>query len=173
MLLAQGEAFNDLFRQAKREAFHLEVRDNYYPPDYPPLVRFLANEPDDYEWFQPWLNHVRETVGRGVAVNRARVVTVPHNHYTRYAKHVARLNAEAGEDVRYLPRHQINPRELTTDDFWIFDDEVVAFTIFEPGENGKWLGGAVTTDRRIVEYIRTVKERVWSMSTPLAEYSEP
>ncbi|UFS95539.1 DUF6879 family protein [Nocardia huaxiensis] len=171
MLLAQGEAFNDLFREAEREAFHLEVRDDYYPPDYPPLVRFLAGEHEDYEWLQPWLNVVRESVGRGVAVNRARVVTVPHNDYTRYAKHVARLNREAGEDVRYLARHLIEQDELTTDDWWIFDDSVVAFTVFAPGDNGRWLGGAVTTDPRIVEYIRTVKERVWSLAVPLSECS--
>lgn len=173
MLLAQGEAFNNLFREAKREAFHLEIRDDYYPADYPPLVRFLAGEPEDYEWFQPWLNQVRESTDRGVAVNRARVVTVPHNDYTRYAKHVARLNVEAGEDVRYLPRHLIDSDELTTDDWWIFDDSVVAFTVFEPGDNGRWIGGAVTTDRRIVEYIRFVKERVWSLAVPLSQYDEP
>ncbi|WP_433598691.1 DUF6879 family protein [Nocardia sp. CA-135953] len=172
MLLVQGEAFDVLFREAEREAFHLEVRDDYYPPDYPPLVRFLNNEPEDYQWFQPWLNQVRKTTDRGVAVNRARVVTVPHNDYTRYARHVARLNVDAGEDVRYLPRYQINTDELTTDDWWIFDDSVVAFTVFEPGENGRWVGGAVTTDPRIVEYIRTVKERVWSLAVPLSEYSE-
>lgn len=171
MLLVQGEAFNDLFRQAKREAFHLEVKDDYYPPDYLPLVRFLAGEPDDYEWFQPWLDHVRDTTSRGVAVNRARVVTVPHNDYTRYAKHVARLNIEAGEDVRYLPRYRISPEALTTDDWWLFDDEVVAFTVFDSG-TGRWLGGAVTTDSRIVEYVRTVKERVWALAVPLSQYSE-
>ncbi|MBB5915441.1 hypothetical protein BJY24_004353 [Nocardia transvalensis] len=173
MLLAQGEAFIDLFREAEREAFHLEVRDDYYPSDYPPLVRFLADETDDYEWFQPWLDHVRETTGRGVAVNRARVVTVPHNDYTRYAKHVARLNVAAGEEVRYLSRHRIDGDELTADDWWIFDDSVVAFTIFEPGTNGRWVGGAVTTDPHVVGYIRTVKERVWSLAVPLSEYDEP
>ncbi|MET8422407.1 DUF6879 family protein [Nocardia sp. NPDC004860] len=61
---------------------------------------------------------------------------------------------QAGEDVRYLPRHLIDSDELTTDDWWIFDDSVVAFTVFEPGDNGRWIGGAVTTDPRIVEYIR-------------------
>ncbi len=172
MQLAQGDAFDDLFRRAEREAFHLEVKDNYYPDDYPPLRRFLTGEPDDYQWFQPWLRHVRYTTDRGVAVNRARVVTVPHNDYTRYAKHVASLNVEAGEDVRYLPRHRIGPDELTADDWWIFDDSVVAFTVFEPGERGKWLGGAVTTDPRIVEYVRTVKEHVWSRAVPLSDYHE-
>ncbi|MGW1742060.1 DUF6879 family protein [Nocardia sp. NPDC001965] len=170
MLLTQDDSFLNLFREAKREAFHLEVKDDYYPADYPPVVRFLAGEPEDYEWFQPWLEHVRETTARGVAVNRARVVSVPHNNYTRYARHVAQLNAEAGEDVRYLSRHLIAPDELTTDDWWLFDDSTVAFTVFEPG--GRWVGGAVTTDPQIVAYIRTVKERVWSMAVPLREYPD-
>ncbi|MGW0177885.1 DUF6879 family protein [Nocardia sp. NPDC003345] len=170
MLLTQDESFLDLFRQAEREAFHLEVKDNYYPPDYPPLVRFLAGEAEGYEWFQPWLDHVKETTARGVAVNRARVVSVPHNDYTRYAMHVAKLNAEAGEEVRYLPRHLIAPDALTTDDWWLFDDSAVSFTVFEPG--GRWVGGAVTTDPGIVAYIRAVKERVWSMAVPLREYAD-
>ncbi|MFB8279187.1 DUF6879 family protein [Nocardia colli] len=170
MLLTHDDTFLALFHEAKREAFHLEVKDAYYTPEYEPLRKYLADEPEDYGWFQPWLNHVRETTGRGVAVNRARIVSVPHNDYTNYAKHVARLNVEAGEDVRYLPRHLIDPADLTTDDWWIFDDAVVAFTLFEP--SGRWVGGAVTTDPRIVEYIRAVKERVWSTAIPLAEYNQ-
>ncbi|MEU0545284.1 DUF6879 family protein [Nocardia sp. NPDC005978] len=172
MLLVQGEAFDDLFRAAKREAFHLEVRDDYYSADYGPLLRFLAGEAEDYEWFQPWLRLVRDTVSRGVAINRARVVSNPHNDYTRYARHVARLNMAAGEQVRYLSRELIDAEQLTRDDWWLFDDSVVAFTVFEPEENGRWLGAAVTTDPRIVEYVRGVKERVWAMATPLPRYED-
>ncbi|MFE1596116.1 DUF6879 family protein [Nocardia sp. NPDC058705] len=171
MLLAQGEDFLDLFRQAKREAFHLEVADDYdTPEESEPFRKFIANEPDDYEWFTPWLEHVRETTSRGVAVKRARVVTVPHTDYTRFAKHVARFNAEAGEDVRYVPRHTINADELTKDDWWLFDDERVAFTVFKP--SGEWSGGAVTDDPVIVDYVRRVKNLVWSKATPLGEYSD-
>ncbi|WP_228785182.1 DUF6879 family protein [Nocardia cyriacigeorgica] len=170
VLLAQDDGFLDLFHQAKREAFHLEVKDSYYTPEYEPLRKFLANEPQDFEWFQPWLNHVRATTDRGVAVNRARVVSVPHNDYTRYAKHVAAMNVEAGEDVRYLARHLIRPDELTSDDWWLFDDSTVAFTVFD--QSGRWRGGAVTTDPVIVDYIRRVKHRVWSLAVPLQDYHE-
>ncbi|MEU1526335.1 DUF6879 family protein [Nocardia rhamnosiphila] len=170
MLLAQDDTFHDLFREAKREAFHLEVQDSYHAEGYAPLRRFLAGERDDYEWFQPWLDHVRATTARGVAVRRARVVTTPHNDYTRYAKHVARLNVEAGEDVRYLSRHLIDPAELTTDDWWLFDGEVVSFTVDDP--SGRWLGGGVTRDPRIVDYVRSVRDRVWSLAVPLADYTE-
>ncbi|MBL1077108.1 hypothetical protein JK358_22165 [Nocardia sp. 2] len=167
----QDESFLDLFRAAQHEAFHLEVEDSYYTSDYEPLKKFLAGEPQDFGWFQPWLIHIRETTGRGVSVNRARVVSVPHNDYTRYAMHVAELNREAGEDIRYLPRHLVESGGLTTDDWWMFDDRVVAFTVFEPVTN-RWMGAAVTTDPHIVEYVHAVKTMVWSMAIPLSEYSE-
>ncbi|MFI6956474.1 DUF6879 family protein [Nocardia sp. NPDC050408] len=169
MQLVQGEEFEDLFRACHREAFHLEVQDTYETPEESePFRKFLADEPDDYAWFQPWLTHVREVTGRGVAINRARVVTEPHTDYTRFAKAVARFNADAGENVRYLPRHQIGTEDLTEDDWWLFDDTVLAYTVFEP--SGRWVGGAVTTDPRLVGYCRSVKEHVWSLATPLAEY---
>ncbi|MFI6869027.1 DUF6879 family protein [Nocardia sp. NPDC050406] len=171
MLLAQGEDFLKLFHEAEREAFHLEVQDTYETPEESePFRRFLEDEHDDYEWFRPWLDHIRATTARGVAVNRARVVTEPHTDYTRFAKSVARFNVEAGEDVRYLPRHLIDDSDLTADDWWLFDDAVLGFTVFE--RSGRWAGAAVTTDRRIVEFARTVKERVWSSAVPLAGYSE-
>ncbi|MGI5219608.1 DUF6879 family protein [Nocardia sp. CA-290969] len=170
MLLLQGEAFEELFRKSEHEAFHLEVQDTYETPEESePFRRFLAGEPDDYGWFQPWLSHVRETTARGVAVNRTRVVSVPHTDYTRFAKDVARFNAEAGEDVRYVSRHLIDPAVLTEDDWWLFDDEILAFTVFEP--SGRWAGAAVTTDPVIVDHVRRVKERVWSIAVPLPEYT--
>ncbi|WP_063043303.1 DUF6879 family protein [Nocardia pseudovaccinii] len=170
MQLVAGEEFENLFRTCQHEAFHLEVQDTYETPEESePFRKFLAAEPDDYGWFQPWLSHVREVTSRGVAINRARVVTEPHTDYTRFAKAVARFNAEAGEDVRYLPRHQIDTEELTQDDWWLFDDNVLAYTAFEP--SGRWVGAAVTTDPRLVGYCRRVKQRVWASATPLAEYS--
>lgn len=171
MLLAQHDVFLRLFHDAKREAFHLEVQDTYETPEESePFRKFITNEHDDYEWFQPWLDHVRETTSRGVAVLRARVVSEPHTDYTRFSKAVARFNMEAGEDVRYLPRNLVNADELTRDDWWLFDDTVLGFTVFEP--SGRWAGAAVTTDPHIVEYAREVKERVWGKAIPLKDYAD-
>lgn len=171
MLLVQGEEFEDLFRQAEREAFHLEVLDTYETPEESePFRKFLAGESDDHEWFQPWLAHVRETTARGVAVRRARVVSVPHTDYTRFAKAVARLNEQAGEEVRYVSRHLISADELSRDDWWLFDGSTLAFTVFEP--SGRWAGGAVTTDPVLVEYAQRVKQRVWALGTPLRDYPD-
>ncbi|WP_433628370.1 DUF6879 family protein [Nocardia sp. CA-120079] len=169
MQLLRDNPWPDLFGRCQREAFHLEVRDTYaVPNESEALRRFLDGEPDDNAWFEPWGELVRATVGRGVAVTRVRVVSVPHVDYQRWLLALTALNAEAGEDIRYLPR-QI-ARDVPADDFWLLDDERVVFNLVD--ENGRAAAAsALTTDPRIVDLCRQVKERVWQLATPYAEYA--
>ncbi|MGW6702025.1 DUF6879 family protein [Nocardia sp. NPDC055049] len=170
MLLLEGEAFDNLLRSARQEAFHLEVQDTYSTPDETqPFRDFLNGGPaDDYSWLRGWLDLVEETATRGVAVRRARVVTVPHTDYTRWLLEVSYQNAAAGEQIRYLSRHDVDAAQLTVDDWWLFDRNSVAFTVFEP--DGRWRGGAVTTDPRIVAYCVRVRDLVWEAAVPHSEY---
>ena len=169
MELLQGEAFNDLFRTFKHHAFHLELQDAYHTPDeIGPFGLFLTGKPDDFAWLQPWLALVQEVTDAGKTITRARVVTVPHVDYTRWGLSVARHNIAAGENIRWLPRHLIDPNELTTDDYWLFDDDWVAFTVFEPG--GRFAGAAATRDPGIVNHCMTVRDRVWDTAIPHGLY---
>ncbi|MEU6828574.1 DUF6879 family protein [Nocardia beijingensis] len=166
MLLVPDEGFPDLLRTCKREAFHLEVLDSYAEPnEHEPFRQFLADEPDDHAWFQPWAELVQETTSRGVAVTRVRIVTEPHTDYTRFALAVAELNVRAGEDIRYLPRHAAG--EVPPDDYWLLDDDTVVFSAF--GESGGW-SGAVTTDPHLAAYCRGLRARFWPLATPFPEY---
>jgi hypothetical protein len=167
--LLQGEAFDELFRTFQREAFHLEVQDSYHTPEESgPFQRFLAGQPDDLAWHEPWLDLIRDVTASGKRVTRARVVTVPHVDYTRWGLTIAEHNIAAGEDIRWLPRHLIDAADLTTDDYWLFDDERVVFTVFEP--NGRFAGGAATTDPVIVAHCRAVRDRVWQRAILHHEY---
>ena len=90
----------------RRRAFHLELKDTYnVAAEDEPFGRWQRGEPDDYAWHQGWLDFLREVTAAGVQVQRVRVVSTPHTDYTRWGLEVARLNIQAGEDVRYLPRH--------------------------------------------------------------------
>ncbi|QIS20468.1 DUF6879 family protein [Nocardia terpenica] len=169
MQLLRHEAFFDLFRSFEHTACHLEVVDTYSTPEESePFRKFLAGEPDDFEWFEDWTSLVREVTTSGRVMRRVRVVSEPHVDYTRWGLAVAHYNIDAGEDIRYLPRHLIDPSELSADDFWLFDDNLVSFTTFTP--EGAAGGGATTTDPVIVEYIRSVWNRVWDKAVPHAEY---
>ncbi|GAA5154272.1 hypothetical protein GCM10023321_25810 [Pseudonocardia eucalypti] len=169
MELLQGRAFDELFHNFAADAFHLEVQDSYHTPDEAgPFQLFLNGDPDDFAWHQPWLQLIRETTGSGKQIRRARVVTVPHGDYTRWGLTVAPHNIAAGEEIRWLPRHCIRPDELTADDYWLLDDALVVFTVFEP--SGQFAGGAATTDPTIIRRCRNVRDRVWDLAIPHHEY---
>ncbi|WP_024801216.1 DUF6879 family protein [Nocardia sp. BMG51109] len=171
MLLYHGEDALRLFRENWAVAVHLELQDTYTTPEEDePLRKFLTGEPDDYAWwFAGWGDLVRELTDEGKTIRRLRVVTEPHTDYTRFALAIARLNAEAGEDIRYIPRHGVDPEQLSGDDWWIFDDDLVAFSVFTP--TGAGGGFATTSDPAIVSHIRAVRDRLWPTGIPYAEYA--
>ncbi|WP_433663685.1 DUF6879 family protein [Nocardia sp. CA-128927] len=170
MQLLTGNPWPDLFGQCQREAFHLEVRDTYaVPNESEPLRRFLDGEPDDNAWFQPWGRLVQETTRRGVRVTRVRVVTVPHVDYQRWLLALTALNAEAGEDIRYIPRHQVSADQVPADDFWLLDDRRVVFNLVDI--NGRAAGvSALTTDPRVADFCSTVKQSLWPLAIPYRNY---
>ncbi|MEV6306097.1 DUF6879 family protein [Actinoplanes sp. NPDC051861] len=170
MRLLQGEAFFDIFRLLNHSAFHLEVEDSYNTPDESePFRKFLSGEPDDFEWHKPWLDLVRDVTGAGKRIDRVRIVSTPHVDYTRWGLTVAPLNIEAGEDIRWLPRRLLNGIDVTADDFWLIDDERVVFTVFTP--DGTWSGGVETVDRKIVNRCVQVRDALWKLAIPHADYT--
>ncbi|MFF2549868.1 DUF6879 family protein [Nocardia sp. NPDC058058] len=170
MLLHRGEDADRLFRLDWTVAVHLELQDTYSTPaEDEPFRRFLAGETDDYAWFAGWGDVVRAATARNKLIRRVRVVSEPHTDYTRFALAIAPLNIAAGEDVRYIPRHTIDSGLLTGDDWWIFDDDLVAFSVFSPDGAGQGL--ATTTDPVITAHIRQLRDRVWQLATPFADYT--
>jgi hypothetical protein len=167
--LLQGPDFDDLFRTLRHSAFHLEVEDTYHTPSESlPFQKFLRGEADDFAWHQPWLNLIQETTSSGRRVERIRIVSIPHVDYTRWGLSVAPLNIAAGEDIRWLPRDLLSGLDVTADDFWLLDDERVAFSVFTP--DGTWSGGAETSDPLIVDRCMRVRETLWKLAIPHADY---
>ncbi|WP_067535869.1 DUF6879 family protein [Nocardia crassostreae] len=170
MELRQNNPWPDLFGEARKSVFHLEVRDTYaVPSESEPFRRFLAGEPrrPDEGW-EAWSSLIGACRSRGVTVSRVRVVTVPHSDYQRWLLTETPDNIAAGEDIRYLPRHLVGPDQAPADDFWLLDDVKVAFNLVD--EEGRPAGAAVTTDPDIVAYCHRSKERLWSMATPFGRY---
>lgn len=168
-LFPAGEPFDNLFHRFERTAFHLEVEDAYHTPEETgPLKLFLDGRPDDFAWHRPWLKLIEEITRAGRSVTRVRVVTVPHVAYTRWGLSVAPLNIAAGEDIRWLPRHLASDIELPPDDFWLFDDDRVVFTVFE--ESGRFAGGVETVDPDIAKRCRKLRDEGWARAIPHATY---
>jgi hypothetical protein len=162
------DAFQALFRSSRR-AWHLELRDTYnVDGEDEPFGRFLRGESDDFEWLRPWFDFVTEVTSAGTLIQRLRVVTEPHCDYTRFGFVVAPLAIKAGEDIRYLPRRDTPDIDFPQEDLWLFDDDTLVWSVFS--DDGRTGGFALERDHDAMAQCRMVRDRVWAMATPYAEY---
>jgi hypothetical protein len=152
-----------------KRAFHLEQRDSYnVAAEDEPFRRWLEGEPDDYAWHQDWLTFVRQATAAGVEIQRVRLASVPHSDYIRWGLDVSPLNIEAGEDIRYLPRHLTEDIELPAEDFWLLDDDALILSVFSAdGRTGSF---ARATDPALLRQCLAVRDQTWERAVPFAQY---
>lgn len=162
----------DLFQQAQRSAWHLEMRDGYMRSD-PVFQAWQAGEqftadslPDAY---RPWHGIVGEARSRGVEVHRARVVSEPVSEYIRFEHEITdAVNVAAGEQVRWLPRQHASDLLLPGNDLWCFDQETVQFGFFNG--DGEVTGHGIVTDPVVVQMCVSAFRAVWERAVPHEEY---
>ncbi|MEV0297172.1 DUF6879 family protein [Nocardia sp. NPDC050710] len=176
MLYLTIDETNDLIREARGDAFHLEVSDDHsqVSDEAEPMRRVLAGLPpfedDSYpSTWRAWEDLVSEVTGRGTNMRRVRVVSEPLTDYVRFLHGLTDRNQKYGEDIRWLPRHLAGPSDYTTDEWWLIDGEKVAFTIF--GTDGDFVGAAVTIDPVIVARCVAVRDALWDRAIPHRDYS--
>ncbi|WP_330228668.1 hypothetical protein OHA40_21420 [Nocardia sp. NBC_00508] len=172
MQLVTTDPFPPLFTRAKRRAFHCETRDSYLVDDeVESLRRFLAGEPPlpPPDTWHAWRALMTETTGRGVAVQRVRVVTVPHSDYVRWLLSTT-ANGDLGlhEDIRWLPRHLAESLPVPLDDWWLFDDELLAYNVNDA--DGAAAGIAVTEDPLVTSVYGPVRDQLWDRAIPHEDY---
>src|ERR1039458_1779252 len=116
-----AEGFTGLF---KHRVFRLETLDYYYAPnEREPYARFLAGEPVNPAWREPWKWNVHRIRESGRTIERVHVVTEPVSDYVRFSLlHGYPANVEAGESVRILSREKALEAQISDVDFWLFDD---------------------------------------------------
>jgi len=168
--VASETTFAELFAATRESAVHLEMRDGYMLDD-PSFVAWLEDGRvvDDPE-SQEWRALVRETVGRGVSIRRARIVSEPLSDYIRFEHALtAGHNIAAGEEVRWLPRRLTTSLALPGNDFWLFDGKTLLVNHFS-GE-GESFGMELDPDPSAVKLCAEAFEAVWSRAVPHEDYT--
>lgn len=173
MELISGEERGKFFATFRREALHLEMRDVYAVPDEAErLALFLEKGYRDHdaeaEERRPWMDLIRNATESGKVFRRARIVSEPVTDYIRYEWDGASVNVEAGEQIRWVPRRLVSAVGLPGNDFWLFDDSAVVFTVFA-GE-GDVFERQLATDPAVVQLCRSAFENVWSIGIQHREY---
>ncbi|MEV5680693.1 DUF6879 family protein [Streptomyces sp. NPDC052179] len=165
--------FRDLLAGCEQSAVHLEMRDAY-AVDYEkgPFAEWRSgyrHDPADRgSWWRPWLDIVADTVGRGVVMRRARIVSEPVSEYIRYEHSGTFTNIAAGEQVRWLPRRETSGIALPGNDFWLFDDQLVQWNHF--AGDGSSQGPEINRDPAAVKLCSEAFERVWDRAVPHDQY---
>ena len=172
MELISGAERNQLFESCERDAFHLELRDDYSVPDEDsPFTSWLRGENVDYSYMAPWTRLIRRVTSEGRTVRRVRVVTEPPTSYIRWEHATTRLNEEAGEDICWLPRHRL-PTGLALpvggNDWWLFDDRLLAVGHFDG--DGRVLGSELVQDPETVAACVRLRDRLWAAAVPHRDY---
>ncbi|KIX79144.1 hypothetical protein SF23_02400 [Streptomyces sp. MBRL 10] len=159
-------SFAELLGRCHQSAFHLELRDSYAPTDrFAAWQRGERIEWDDRDsWWHPYDQLISDTVARGVAIRRARVVSEPVSEYIRWEHYVTRANVTAGEDVRWLPRRRATDIPLPGNDFWLFDGTLLRVHHFS-GE-GAVVEDEITDDPKTVKLCSSAFREVWERAVP-------
>lgn len=161
--------FEELFRDCRESAVHLEMRDSYMKSD-PSYVDWTAGIAiDPAERWADWLALVTEATSRGVKVRRARIVSEPVSQYIRFEYEVTNgLNIAAGEEVRWLPRRRTTGIALPGNDFWLFDSALLLVNHFDG--DGEWLDPVLSTDPQEIKLCADAFESVWQLGIPHTDY---
>jgi hypothetical protein len=166
--------FDSLFQH---RVFRLETLDYYCAEnEREPYRRFLAGEPADWTWREPWKRIVRGHLAEGRIMQRVHVVSEPLSDYLRFQLLRAYpANVEAGEDVRILGRSSMFGvpsgnlyQGLRNADFWLFDDRLAAFLKYAP--DGKVEHVELFEDGPVLQGCIRHREDTLRESVPLAQY---
>ncbi|MBO4259948.1 hypothetical protein GRC12_39855 [Streptomyces griseorubiginosus] len=172
MKLISSTQRNQLFEIFERDAFHLELRDDYSVPDEDsPFASWLRGESVDYSYMEPWTQLIRRVTGEGKSVRRIRVITEPHTPYIQWEHATTALNHEAGEEIRWLPRHRLPEGiifPLAGNDWWLYDDRLLAVGHFD--SQGRVLGSEIVEDPATVAECVRLRDVLWAVAIPHSEY---
>jgi len=166
-------SFAELLDGARRTAVHLETRDAYGVADEADdFARWKSTGERDIDpgspYWAPWVDLVRRTVARGVAVRRARIVSEPVSDYIRFEHAGTPVNLAAGEQVRWLARRRASDIALPGNDFWLIDGRLIRWNHFTgDGASG---GGEVSEDPAAAKLCADAFEAVWERATSHEDY---
>jgi hypothetical protein len=164
------DELRQLCRGIQNSFVHLETRDSYgTETELPHLASWRRGEPDDYTWLDRWLEMLRGHRAAGRTCRRARVVSEPLSEYQQWVLSSAYLFADAGEDIRYVPRPQLTRTPLPgSGDFYLFDGTVVMFLHY--AGTGINTAFEITDEPHAARACQEAFDSVWQLGTPLREY---
>lgn len=171
--LIDSTEFARQFEDFEHTAWKLEVRDRYsVAKESSVLAHFLETgdhgRPEDHARTSPWHRNVTAGRAKGKSWQRVRVVSEPLSDYIAWEHSVTRFNIEAGEDIRWLPRHHPQVRDLPELDFWFFDDRWGCVLRFDDDDVPR--EKELFDDPDTLSRFRVWRDIAWARAIPHSEF---
>jgi hypothetical protein len=160
--------FEALLKSAERSAVHLEARDTYDASD-PAFQKWLIDGDTSFN-FDGWIELIGKAVERGVRMRRLRIVSEPVSDYIRWEHAISYGNVQAGEDLRWLPRHLAYDLPAPLADYWMFDQRIISYN-YTGGDGTDTNKLDFVTDPRKIIPIVGMFEMLWERSIPHVDYT--
>ncbi|PRY29185.1 hypothetical protein CLV43_12662 [Umezawaea tangerina] len=136
----------------------METREVYKSANETDALRqFSSGDLVDMSWFRNWLTMIEDAAGEGRRFSRVRVVSTPLSDYSRFGLFCSEYTNAAGEDIRYLARH--DAMGLPDYDYWLFDSRTLVRMLFDEQEN--FLGGEVVEDPAAIVNHNYWRDTAW------------
>jgi hypothetical protein len=165
-------AFAELLTGCTSSAVHLEIHDVHITSDpaYQAWLAGQAVQQDSAQQYRAYTDAVASAGRRGVIFRRARIISEPVSDYVRWEHWLTEpVNITAGETVRWLPRRLASTLAIPGNPYWIFDNQLVRFTIF--GGDGEVQGSQYSEAAAVIEACRSAFEAVWELAIPHQEFA--
>jgi hypothetical protein len=157
---------SDYLARAKTSLFRFEFLQEFnVPQESDALKMWQDSKKVDKEYFQRWWNFVKEKTGKGVVMQRVRLVKLPLTDYTRWELAVHDMTAKFGDDIRVIKEADYKKLGLDLKDFWVVDDTVVLD--MEYNKAGEYIDSAVMP--QIDKYLQA-KKLLLAKSVPLKKF---
>jgi hypothetical protein len=164
----------DLFTSFEHTAFRLETRDGYdadvATDAYKDYLAGQVNLDRERKRRKRWLDAMRSAIDQGKRVERVRVTPDPLTMALRFEAWEGQLNAETGEDIRYLDRARA--RELgipyLNHDYWLFDSHRLYQLLFD--EQDRLTGLKLVEDLAEVVLANRYRDAAWHYAAPFDQW---
>ncbi|MFJ9440337.1 DUF6879 family protein [Kitasatospora sp. NPDC101235] len=164
------ETIARFFQDFEHTAFRLETRRGYAVDiGTERYERFLRGEPLEFDPTQPWHTNVQRQTAAGKRFERVRLVDDPITIGQRFLLTSGLSNAQAGEDIRNLPRADADRLGLPRFDYWLFDSKTLVRFHFDEADNT--LGVEITEDPVAVLAACQARDAAWHFATPTRDFA--
>lgn len=172
--LLQPSELSTLFKTFSRSAFRLETLPQYLvDSERDSFAAYLAGQalPSPRTGgLKDWDDLIRKNLADGKSMSRIHILPEKLTPYLRYEIEWGYFfSATAGEDIRLiLPNAPGHVRSQAKEDFWLFDDEVAVFMVYD--QEGRFIRGERELDADSVRECRRIRDLLLPYSIPLREY---